>query len=133
MKSKEKQLSLTKRQLQALPYLLSCPTYEEAARRSGVCVKQIHEWLQQDHFRNELSKRRSEIFQEALSTLKSATSQAITTLVNILSEPDPRLRLSAADKILSNTLKSVELIEFEERLQQIEHQVQYSTHKKEVL
>lgn len=59
------------------------------ARRSGMCVKQIYEWLQQDHFRNELSKRRSEIFQAALSTLKSATSQAITTLVNILSEPDP--------------------------------------------
>jgi len=31
---------LTKRQLQVLPYLLSCSTYEEAARQAHVSVKQ---------------------------------------------------------------------------------------------
>ena len=32
---------LTKRQLQVLPYLLACPTYEEAAHQAQVSVKQI--------------------------------------------------------------------------------------------
>ena len=31
-------VSLTRRQLQVLPYLLSCPTYEEAARQANVSV-----------------------------------------------------------------------------------------------
>ena len=36
---------LTKRQSQVLPFLLACPTYEEAARQAHVSVKQIYSWL----------------------------------------------------------------------------------------
>lgn len=47
MKSNEITLSseLSKRQLQALPYLLSCPSYEEAAKATKISPKQIYEWL----------------------------------------------------------------------------------------
>ena len=43
-------VELTKRQLQVLPYLLSCPTYEEAARQAHVSVKQIYCWLKTSAF-----------------------------------------------------------------------------------
>ena len=61
---------LTKRQLQVLLYLLSCPTYEEAARQANVSVKQIYCWLKTPTFRAELDNRRNEAIEEAVNKLK---------------------------------------------------------------
>lgn len=49
-------IGLTKRQLQVLPYLLACPTYEEAARQGNVSVKQIYCWLKISAFKTELDR-----------------------------------------------------------------------------
>lgn len=50
-------IELTKRQLQVLPYLLACGTYEEAARQANISVKQIYCWLRTSVFREELDRR----------------------------------------------------------------------------
>ena len=122
MKSEEKQ-QLSARQLQVIPHILASPSYEEAARRAKITAKQIHEWLQDPQFKAELLKRRNEAYIQALSILKASSTLAVTTLTNLLNDDDPRIRLSAADKILAHTLKGVEYLGFEDRLSEVESRV----------
>jgi hypothetical protein len=123
MKSKENKV-LSPRQLQVLPHLLSSPSYEEAARRSGVSVKQIFVWLKDPTFQKELRRNQSVIFTEAISSLKASTLMAVETLTNCLTDPESRVRLSAAEKILTHAFRGIELFELEERLQEVEKKIE---------
>jgi hypothetical protein len=131
MKSKENS-RLSPRQLQAMPHILATPTYEEAARQAKVSSKQIYKWLQGTEFKAELSRRRSEAYNEALFALKTLSSRAVETLATLLIDDNPRIRLGAADKILAHTLKSVEYLGFEERLKEVENRIELAL-KLEVL
>ncbi len=115
---------LTPRQLQVLPHLLASPSYEEAAKRAGISVKQIFIWLRDPNFQKELRKHQGLIFTGSISTLKAATEKAVQTLVTCLADPDSRVRLSAAEKILTNAYKGMEMCEIEERLQAIEKTIE---------
>ena len=121
MKSNKKNnLGLTKRQEQVLPILLSSNSYEEAARIAEISPKQIYQWLKEDNFKNELKKRRHEIFCEALSFLKSSITKASKTLTSLLETSDDRLKMQVADKIINNAFKGSELLDFEERISLLE-------------
>src|SRR5579871_4857965 len=115
MKGKEN-TTLSPRQLQVLPHLLASPSYEEAARRSGISAKQIHSWLKQPRFLEELKKLRHSTFCNALLLLKLSTQKAAETLLLLLDSEDPRIRLIASEKIFSNAFKGFELYEIEERI-----------------
>ncbi len=121
---------LTKRQCQALPHILSSPTYEEAARRAQVSSKQIHEWLKDPVFREELKKQRDSVFCDALSYLKSRTQKAVQTIVALLEDEDPRIRLSASEKILATVFKATEFLDFEERISVLEKLAEKASHEK---
>ncbi len=123
MKSKKK-LKLSPRQLQVIPHLLSSPSYEEAAKRSGISTKQIYVWLKNPFFQGEVKKNQNLIFSSALCSLKTATQKAVQTLIDCLANEDARVRLSAAEKILTNVFKGMELYEIEERLQMVEQRIE---------
>jgi hypothetical protein len=114
---------LTKRQLQVLPYLLSCPTYEEAARQANVSVKQIYCWLKTPTFRAELDSRRNEVIEEAINKLKYNTTRAADTLVSLLSHSNPTIQRGVANDLLNHVAKFIELHEIEERIQILEAKV----------
>jgi len=114
---------LTKRQLQVLPYLLSCPTYEEAARQANVSVKQIYCWLKTPTFRAELDNRRNEVIEEAVNKLKYNTTRAADTLVSLLSHSNPTIQRGVANDLLNHVVKFIELHEIEERIQLLEAKV----------
>jgi DNA-binding CsgD family transcriptional regulator len=116
--------SLTKRQEQVLPILLSSPSYEEAARQAKVSPKQIYEWLKNDLFKQELTKRRHEVFNEALAILKSSIMNATESLISLLNTSDERLKMQVADKLINNAFKSTELLDFEERISLIEKRLE---------
>lgn len=122
MKSSKNQ-NLTHRQLQVIPHILASPTYEEAARRAQISSKQIHEWLQDPLFRKELSRRRTETYSQALSTIQISSIKAVETLTSLLNDQDPKVRLNAADKILTHALKGGEYLDFEERLCEMERYI----------
>jgi hypothetical protein len=52
--------------------------------------------------------------------LKAGTEKAVNVLLALLENEDPRIRLMASDKVLANALKSIELLEIEERLSKME-------------
>jgi len=114
---------LTKRQLQALPYLLACPTYEEAACQAHVSVKQIYCWRKTSAFKAELDRRRNEIIEEAVNKLKYHTTKAADTLVSLLSHSNPTIQRGVANDLLNHVAKFVELHEIEERIQFLEAKV----------
>ncbi len=62
---------LTRRQLQVLPFLISNPNVEKAAKQSGVSAKQIFDRLNQPVFRQELEARKNEAVKKALDRLKA--------------------------------------------------------------
>lgn len=126
---KGKEISkLTPRQLQILPHLVSSPSYEEAARRSGISAKQIHSWLKQPEFLNELKKLRQNAFCNALLLLKLSTHKAAETLLSLLDNEDPRVRLVASEKILTNAFKGSEMYDVEERIAKLEEIVSKANH-----
>ena len=116
-------VSLTKRQLQVLPYLLACPTYEEAARQARVSVKQIYCWLKTSAFKTELDRKRKEIIEEAINKLKYNTTRAADTLVSLLSHSNPMIQRGVANDLLNHVAKFIELHELEKRLQLLEAKV----------
>lgn len=120
---------LTLKQAHTLPYLVSCSSYEEAARQAGVSVKQIYCWLKIPFFDDELQRQRNAIFVDSMKALKAASKKAVATLVDCLNDFSIKNRISAADKILSHALRAVELYEVEERLGRVEKRIEQALEK----
>lgn len=119
MESKENS-DLSNRQLTVLPFILSSPSYEEAARRAEISPKQIYEWLKDPTFSAELKRQRKTVFGDALAFLTTGAQKACQTLLNLLDNEDPRIRLVAAEKILTNAFKG-KILELEDRLTELEN------------
>ena len=114
---------LTKRQLQVIPYILSCSTYEEAARQARISVKQIYCWLKTSTFKTELVRKRNEIIEEAVNKLKYNTTRSADTLVGLLSHSNPTIQRGVANDLLNHVTKFIELHEIEERIQLLEARI----------
>ena len=50
-------LTLTARQLKAIPFVVSSPTYTEAIEKARVSRKTFYEWLKQPEFKAESTDR----------------------------------------------------------------------------
>jgi TATA-binding protein-associated factor Taf7 len=101
--------SLTRRQLHALPFLISNSSIELAAKQSGVSAKQIFDWLNQPAFRQELEDRKNEAVNQAVDRLKLTASKACDTLVSLLEHAESEsVRHRVAVDMLNMTLKYME-------------------------
>ena len=112
---------LSKRQMQALPHILSAPSYEAAAIAARISTKQIYTWLKDPHFKLELDKRREQLMETAINTLITNTAKAALALASLLDSPNDFVKRGAANDILTQTLKLREMFEFEKRLDTCAH------------
>jgi len=118
MADKEK---LTRRQLHALPFLISSPSIESAAKQSGVSAKQIFDWLNQPVFRQELENRKNEAVDQAVDRLKATASKACDTLIALLDHAESEsVRHRVAIDLLNMTLKYMEFKDVEHRIRKLE-------------
>jgi hypothetical protein len=118
MKDKE---TLTRRQLHVLPFLISNPTVESAAKQSGVSAKQIFDWLNKPAFRQELENRKNEGVNQAVDRLKATASKACETLIGLLDHAESEsVRHRVAIDMLNMTLKFMEFRDVEQRLRKLE-------------
>jgi DNA-binding CsgD family transcriptional regulator len=114
-------LSLSKRQKQALPIFASNLTIEEACERAGISRNTFYEWLKEPQFKLELDRLRNEIVNEAVNHLKITSTKAAKTLGNLLERDDsPTVQRAAANDVLGHVMKFMELKELEDRLADIE-------------
>src|ERR1700722_11424863 len=118
MADKEK---LTRRQLYALPFLISNSSVESAAKQSGISAKQIFDWLNQSAFRQELENRKNEAVNQAVDRLKAIASKACDTLIGLLDHAESEsVRHRVAVDMLNMTLKFMEFKDVEQRIRKLE-------------
>lgn len=112
---------LTRKQVHALPFLISNPTVESAAKQAGVSPKQIFDWLNQPAFRQELENRKNEAVNQAVDRLKSTASKACDTLIGLLDHAESEsVRHRVAIDLLNMTLKYMEFKDVEQRIRKLE-------------
>lgn len=113
--------SLTRRQLHTLPFLISNPSVELAAKQAGVSTKQIFDWLNQPAFRQELENRKNDAVNQAVDRLKSTASKACDTLIDLLDHAESEsVRHRVAIDLLNMTLKYMEFKDVEQRIRKLE-------------
>ena len=112
---------LTRRQMHVLPFLISNPTVEMAAKQAEVSPKQIFDWLNQPAFRQELENRKNEAVNQAVDRLKATASKACDTLIGLLDNAQSEsIRHRVAVDMLNMTLKYMEFKDIEQRIRKLE-------------
>lgn len=114
---------MTHRQERALQSLLECPTMAQAAQAAGVGVSSLRRWLKQDtEFMAAYQQAAKEALEHATKRAQAATGAAIDVLQTIMedTEESAQARISAADRLLSHTLKLTEAVDLVGRLDALE-------------
>lgn len=109
--------SLTDKQLQALPYIVTSPSVSEAAKLAEVARSTLYRWMENDEFRRELERLRSEALELAHAELKGLMLKATQVVGESMDDANPLVRLRAAQIALSIGLKAVEVKEIQRRIQ----------------
>jgi hypothetical protein len=122
---RDKKPQLTAKQLRGIQAILQADSMEQAAEIAEVNRKTLYRWLENDLFMRELSRAKRIIINQGLLKLQRGTNEASATLIEICQDKDapPSSRVAAARQILDNTMKSIELEEFEERLKALEERL----------
>lgn len=112
--------TLTDKQLQSLPHLVTAPSMSEAARRADVGRTTIYKWLEDDEFRRELERQRNEALELAHVELKGLMFKATQVVGEAMDDDNPFLRLRAAQIALTVGLKAIEVKEIQRRIELLE-------------
>ena len=80
--------------------------------------------MQDETFAAEFEKQRSEIVVAAFGMIAQNIDKAVSTLVGLLDTGDDRVKRLTANDIINHFLKHKELKDLEERIQQIEQQLE---------
>ena len=117
--------TLTRRQRAVLPYLIAAPSLEEGCRKARVSKTTIYTWLKQPGFQTELKRLRQALVDEAIEQLRSGLSLAVNKLLRLLEvDGQPGLQLRAAQTLLDQGIKVIELQELERRIEALETKTQ---------
>lgn len=98
--------TLSHKQLQAIPHLISSKSASEAAERAGVNRKTIYRWLNDDTFRAAFEEERDAVAQYARSGMRSLMLNALSVQAERLESDDPRERARAAQAIMDYDTKT---------------------------
>jgi hypothetical protein len=114
--------SLTSRQRKALRSLLVRPTIQLAAEDCGTAESTLYRWLQEDDFRQALTKAEDDAIDHAARRLVRLTDAALGIIALAMGDSNAHMgiRLKAAELVLSNMLRLVELRTVEQRLADVE-------------
>ena len=107
-------------QQKAIPYLLSCKSYAQAAKEIGISENQIYDWLRDPEFKSELEKQRNQVTEEAINILKMNTTKAAEALGELLDSSNEAIKRGAANDVLNHVVKFREMQEFENRINRLE-------------
>ena len=93
--------SLTFRQRSALPIIAASPTIAQAARTSGIGESTLRRWLEEDSFRDELTRLRQESASLARQELQGLMLRSVSVLAEAMNNSDVTVQLRAARYALS--------------------------------
>ena len=101
---------LSDRQKKALPFFVSCKSYGEGCRQSGVSKNAFYSWLQEPAFKEELNRMQDEVVVNALQNLKSNMTRATDVLVSLLDRKEnPSLLRFVCNDIIPHITRAVQI------------------------
>ena len=100
---------LSPRQQVALPIVACSPTIAQAARVAGVGESTLRRWLNVPAFRDCLDELRRQSANATRQKFLALTPLCVSVLADAMQNPDPAIRLRAANYALSFNLRSAEL------------------------
>ncbi len=114
---------LSRKQEAAIAALLSAPTIKDAARGCDVSEVTLWRWLQLAEFAAAYRAARRQVVERAVSELQAATGEAVETLKRNLHCEQANVEIRAAQIILEQAIKGVELIDLQERIERLEERM----------
>jgi hypothetical protein len=100
--------------------LASGATIKRAAKVAGVSVATVMRRMDEEDFRRELARLRSEMVDRAIGRLAASMAAASTTLRRLLRASSETVRLGASRAIVELYVRAKEAGELEERLSELE-------------
>ena len=108
----------------ALIALLSATSIKQAAAVAGVSERQLHRWLLEEKFSDQLRQARRTATNQAMQALQVRMSEAVSTLSDVMTDRKAggMARVTAARATLEFGFRSVEASEILGRIEKLEQQ-----------
>jgi hypothetical protein len=102
--------------------LLSQRSVEDAARAAGVAATTLSRWMKLPEFQDEYRLARRQAVSQSTARLQQASGAAVTTLLKVMLDKDspPASKIRAAEMVIEQSLRGVELDDVEARLARLE-------------
>ena len=110
----------TRKMHHAVIALLQSPTVEGAAGLCGVSESTLSRWIKRSDFQDAYTQARSELVQRSLSSLQTASLEALDALKRNVACGLPAIEVRAASALLDQSLRATELVGIEARLDALE-------------
>jgi hypothetical protein len=108
---------------QAIAALLSEPTVEAAAKQAKVAERTLRGWLKEPAFNREYREARRQIVEGAVCRLQQTMIMAVLTLNRNLTCGLPATEVRAAQVILEQSVKAVELADLAQQVEELRRQI----------
>ena len=118
---------LTRSHERAIAALLSHARLEDAAKAAGISRSTLCRMLADARFQGAYRAARCQVLEAALSSLQEAAGAAVGALKRNLGCRKASVEVQAARAILDYAMRSVEMLELEERVRQLEASVSQRT------
>jgi hypothetical protein len=122
---------ISARQERLIAYLLTERTIERACGKAKVAVTTYWRWMQNEIFLTEYRKTRRGILENIVARMQSLSFSAIDTLEKNLNCENPATENRAAQIIIEQSLRGLELLDVENRLEMLESLVRDLENKDE--
>ena len=119
--------ALTPRQLAALPSIAGSPNQAQAARSAGIDRTTLYRWLQDEDFREDLSRLREESAALARTELQAAMLHAVNVILDSTNSSNEVVRLRAARSLLNLGIKVNEIEKLRAELRLLQQAIEFAT------
>lgn len=111
---------ITVKQEKLIALLLSERTIDAACTRANIAVTTYWRWMKDAHFLGEYRRARRGILENTIAKLQSITFAAVDTLERNLNCENPSVEIRCAAVILEQSIKGIEMLDVENRLETLE-------------
>ncbi len=95
-------------------------TVRDAAKQANISEATAYRWMQDRDIQAEIERQQAQMFDQAAGRLAEALTNAVECLSGLLEAESESVRLGAARSIIDLAFRSRDLLDHEDRLQQLE-------------
>jgi uncharacterized protein (UPF0147 family) len=113
---------LTQKKEQAIIALLTSPSITAAAKQADIGETTLYRWLKESEFKAQYNEAKRELLSQAVSKLQQNSAEAVEVLREVANDKEAPAssRVTAAKTTIEMALKSAELEDIVQRIEQLE-------------